>query len=114
MKQVCQNTASRRLAGDVFETRGREVSEKDLAATRRLAADVFRKVPNGHVHGICGLVAENSELGLVRGYDDGDNGCPGLLLLKLLLQNELAMRLGKALVEHTCVSHHHRPVCMSK
>ena len=71
VEEVRKCPATRSLRLDVEEPGGWEVGKKDLTATRGLAADVFREVPDRHVDGVRCLVAELCQLRLVRRDDDG-------------------------------------------
>lgn len=85
VKQICQRTTSRSLVGYVEKTTRREICEEYLTAARWLAADILWQVAEGHVHRVGTLVADEGELCLVGGDDDGDHGRARLLLLECAL-----------------------------
>ena len=69
----------------MLKTGRRDVGEKDLSAAGGFPADLLGKVANCKIDGIGRLVTEDSELSLVRGDDDWDDGHSGPLLLKCFL-----------------------------
>lgn len=105
VEQVCESASPCRLRLDMLESGGWKVGEEDLTAASGLAADILRKVADGHVDGICTLVSEEGELCLIRRDDDRNDCCARLLLLKLSLgtgiNNVFATHIMKAMT-HLC------------
>ena len=85
MEEIGDCTLAMGFVRDVFQLRGREVRKQNLASARGFAANVFREIPNRHVHRVRRFVAYHRELCLVRGDDQRDDGTPGLALVNLLL-----------------------------
>ena len=89
VKHVGDSTTASSFVRNVLETGGGEICEENLPTTRWLLPNVLREIADGHVHRVCGLAAKDGELSLVRGNDDRNDCCPGLLLLELLLMHLL-------------------------
>lgn len=68
---------------DVLERLGRQISNEDLRAERRLTTKLLRDVSDCEVDRVCGLVSEEGKLCLVGRDDDRNYGGPWTFTLEL-------------------------------
>ena len=64
VKNVCEGATAGSFVGDAGETRGREVSQKNLSEAEGFPTGVLGEISDRHVHG--SLIFEDGRLSLVR------------------------------------------------
>lgn len=90
MEEICLHTATLRLIWFLFEFCNRQIGKQNLTLLGRFAADFLGYIANCQIDRIASFTLEMSELGLVCGNDNRNNGDIFIpILLHFLLINKL-------------------------